>query len=94
MEAFATGTPVVAARIGAVAEVVTHGKTGMHFQPGDPNDLVDKVTWMLDHPAQRNRMRRAARAEVETKYTAARNHDLLMAIYERANGGGRPKTED
>ncbi len=81
IEAFAVGTPVVASNIGAIAELIDHERTGRLFQRGDPDDLMDQVVWMLTHPAQRNRMRKAVRAEYEEKYTAERNYALLMDIY-------------
>jgi glycosyltransferase involved in cell wall biosynthesis len=84
IEAFARGTPVIAARIGAIAEVVAHGRTGLHFRPGDPEDLAGQVEWALTHPSELAVMRREARTEFETKYTAKRNYELLMDIYERA----------
>ena len=57
-EAFAKGTPVVASRLGAMAEVVDHGRTGLHFEPGDALDLAVKVRGQMDNPAQLARMRR------------------------------------
>lgn len=83
-EAFATATPVIAADIGAVAELVEHGHTGLRFRPGDPEDLAAQVGWFLSHPEEHPRMRREARAEFEAKYTAERNHQMLMEIYESA----------
>jgi glycosyltransferase involved in cell wall biosynthesis len=44
-EAFACGVPVIASRIGVMAEIVQEGRTGLHFTPGDPEDLADKVRW-------------------------------------------------
>ncbi|MDQ2671259.1 MAG: glycosyltransferase family 4 protein [Actinomycetota bacterium] len=85
-EAFATGTPVIAADIGAVAELVEHGRTGLIFRPGDPEDLVAQVEWALSHPAELRIMRDEARAEFEAKYTAERNYRALMEIYEAALG--------
>ncbi len=82
IEAFAKGTPVVAANIGALAEIVESGRTGLHFRPGDPEALAAQVTWVLTHPTQVAQMRREARAEFEAKYTAERNYKMLMAIYE------------
>lgn len=82
IEAFAKGTPVVAANIGAVGEITDHGRTGLHFRPGDPQDLAAKVEWLLSHPEELARMRREARAEYEAKYTAERNYQMLMEIYE------------
>ena len=83
-EAFAAGTPVIAANIGAVAELVEHGRTGLKYRPGDPEDLVTQVEWALSHPAELRRMREEVRAEFEAKYTAERNYRTLMEIYEAA----------
>lgn len=84
IEAFAKGTPVIAADIGAVAELVDHGRTGLRFRPGDPEDLRAKVEWTLAHPGELAQMRREARVEFEAKYTAEQNYQILMSIYERA----------
>jgi glycosyltransferase involved in cell wall biosynthesis len=83
-EAFAAGTPVIAANIGAVAELVEHGRTGLKFRPGDPDDLVTQLEWALSHSAELRRMREEVRAEFEAKYTAERNYRALMEIYEAA----------
>jgi len=83
-ESYATGVPVVASNLGAMASLIDHGRTGLHFRPGDPEDLAAKVEWLLTHPAELTRMRKEARAEYEAKYTAERNYQLLMEIYERA----------
>ncbi len=81
VEAFARGTPVIASKIGAIAELVHHGRTGLHFHPGDSLDLAAQVEWALQHPEQLARMRRAARAEFEANYTASKNYEQLMKIY-------------
>jgi glycosyltransferase involved in cell wall biosynthesis len=81
MEAFATGTPVLAANIGAIAEITDNGRTGLHFRPGDPSDLAAKVDWLLSHPEKLAHMRKEARREYELKYTAERNYEILMGIY-------------
>ncbi|MCG6136145.1 MAG: glycosyltransferase family 4 protein [Nostoc sp. LLA-1] len=82
VEAFAKGTPVIAANIGAIAELVDSGRTGLHFAPGDPNDLAAKVQWAIANPTLIAQMRREARAEFEAKYTAQQNYSRIMAIYE------------
>ena len=84
VEAFAKGTPVVAARVGAIAELVDHGRTGFHFRPGDPKDLAAQMERALTHPRDLARMRREARDEFEAKYTAERNYNMLTRIYEAA----------
>ncbi len=81
VEAFATGTPVIASKIGAITEIVKSGHTGLHFTPSDPGDLACQVHWMLDHPEHQEEMRRNARATFEANYTATANYAQLMAIY-------------
>lgn len=84
LEALATGLPVVASRLGAMAEIVEHDRTGRHFRPGDPQDLAAQVEWLLDHPEARADMGRLARQTYLNQYTAERNGQLLEDIYRRA----------
>lgn len=96
VEAFAKGTPVIAAQIGAIAELVEHGRTGLQFRPGDPTDLAATVNALLSQPKQLAAMREAARAEFEQHYTAEQNYHRLMQIYDLAcdqANGRRQKTE-
>ena len=83
-EAFATGLPAMAPRLGAMAEIVEDGRTGLLFEPGAPDDLAAKVEWAWTHPKEMAEMGRNARREYELKYTAERNYELLMQIYRRA----------
>lgn len=84
IEALAKGTPLVVANIGALAELVIPEKNGLTFQPGNAEDLVAKVEWLLDRPQKLKQMRVFARADFEAKYTAADNYCRLLEIYERA----------
>jgi glycosyltransferase involved in cell wall biosynthesis len=84
MEAFAKGTPAIVSKLGAMAEIVDHGRTGLHFKPGDPEDLAGKVRSMLADPMRLTRMRLAARQTFDQHFTADANHKTLMAIYEQA----------
>jgi glycosyltransferase involved in cell wall biosynthesis len=84
IEAFGAGVPVIASRLGPMMELLEEGKTGLHFSPGDPNDLASKALWAWTHVKEMEVMGRAARAEYEAKYTAERNYQLLMEIYRRA----------
>ncbi len=85
IEAYSCGLPVIASRIGALAEIVQDGVTGLHFNPGDAADLAAKVEWAWNHPDAMAVMGRAARREYEAKYTAETNYQMLMRIYEQAS---------
>lgn len=81
-ETFACGKPVIASRIGAMAELVEDRKTGLLFEPGNPFDLAKKMKWMIEHKAECIEMGRNARKVFEEKYTAERNFEILTGIYE------------
>jgi glycosyltransferase involved in cell wall biosynthesis len=82
-EAYACGVPVIATCMGAMQELVVHGRTGLLFRPGDAEHLAESVEWAWSHPADLKRIGDECRAEFQFKYSAERNYELLMAIYER-----------
>lgn len=90
-EAFAAGLPVIASRLGAMAEIVTDGKTGLLFSPGRADQLFNAVQWAFAHPNQANAMRAAVRREFEEKYSAEVNYELLLAIYQSACTAPEPR---
>jgi glycosyltransferase involved in cell wall biosynthesis len=94
VESFAIGRPVVASRLGSLAELVDHGRTGVLFKPGDPQALADAIEWMFSHPMELEQMSQAAREEFEAKYTADRNYEQLVEIYQYALDTARsPRTD-
>jgi glycosyltransferase involved in cell wall biosynthesis len=80
-EAFACGIPVICSRLGSMQEIVADGETGLHFEAGNTNDLAEKVQWAWQHPEVMNEMGHRSRQEFERKYTAARNIEMLEAVY-------------
>jgi glycosyltransferase involved in cell wall biosynthesis len=84
IEAFACGTPVVASRLGAMASVISNGRTGLHFAALDAEDLARKTEWAWAHPEEILEMGRQARREYEAQYTATRNYTMLLEVYQRA----------
>jgi hypothetical protein len=80
-EAFLCGTPVVASRIGGMAESVRDGVDGLLFEAGDPDDLARVLARFLDQPGLAESLRanappvktieRNAR-EMEFRYRALR----------------------
>lgn len=81
VEAFACGLPVIASRIGALADIVRDGETGLLFKPGDPRDLADKLAWAQANPVRMAEMGRNARVQYEAEFSAEVNYRRLMEIY-------------
>jgi glycosyltransferase involved in cell wall biosynthesis len=86
IEAYAVGLPVVASNLGSLSSLVDSDRTGLHFRPGDADDLAAKVAWAIAHPQELAQMGREARAEFEAHYTAQANYRRLMEIYQLALG--------
>jgi glycosyltransferase involved in cell wall biosynthesis len=81
-EAYSYGVPVVASNLGAMAEIVEDGVTGLLFEAGNAADLKTKVDWMKSYPSERIRMGNNARRVFEEKYTPERNYEKLISIYQ------------
>lgn len=83
-EAFGVGLPVLASDLGNLLVMVREGDTGLHFRTGDAADLARVVQWAALHREEMAEMGRRARREFEARYTAERNYDMLMHVYELA----------
>lgn len=84
VEAYASGLPVIASRLGPMRELVDDGTTGLLFEPGNAVDLAEKMSWAKRHPQAMQEMGSNARSKYEALYTPARNYEQLMKIYEEA----------
>jgi len=82
IEAFACGVPVVASKLGAMAEIIDDRRTGVFFEPGGSTDLAEKIKWAFSHPEELQTMSRECRNEYLEKYTVEENFRQLMHIYE------------
>jgi glycosyltransferase involved in cell wall biosynthesis len=93
VEAFASGIPVVASRLGSLASMVTHKETGLLFEAGNAADLAAQVRWFLANRDAGRAMRAMARLDYEHNYTGGTNYELLMNIYQQAKDSrGRGRT--
>lgn len=91
VEAFACGLPVLASRLGAMAEIVRDGATGLLFEAGNAEDLTQKMAWAEANPAALREMGANARREYEAKYTPETNYRQLMTIYADAIAVAQPR---
>ena len=69
LEAMAAGAPVVAARTGGLAEIIGGTNAGMMFEPGNVEQLADRIADVLTHPEASVAMRVAARELLRDRYS-------------------------
>jgi glycosyltransferase involved in cell wall biosynthesis len=84
VEAFAYGIPVIASRLGAMAEIIKDKQTGLQFTPGSSKDLAAKVEWAWTHKKEMKDISKKARKDFENKYTSEKNYEQLIKIYKLA----------
>ena len=84
LEAQAQGTPVVAARVGGLPEVVADGETGHLIDGHDPSDYAAAIAALLHDDDARRRMGDAARRRAAT-FGWDRMVDRILSIYNRVS---------
>jgi glycosyltransferase involved in cell wall biosynthesis len=82
IEAFAAGIPVLAARIGAPAELVEDSRTGRLFEPSNAAALTAVVEMDRGQPGKLAEMGAAARQRFVERYTSDANYAAIRTIYE------------
>lgn len=86
VESLAMGLPVVASNLGAMAEIIDNGRTGLLFEPGNPDDLRKKVQMLLEDRQLCKQIGFAARKTYLEKYTSEKNYNILLDIYHSVTG--------
>jgi glycosyltransferase involved in cell wall biosynthesis len=90
-EAFSTGLPVAASRLGTMEEILEGEETGWFFPPWDPVKLAETVRAAWADPEGLRRKGAAGRVQYESRYCAEANYGMLMGIYAAAaaNAGAK-----
>ena len=87
MEAMASALPVVAANAVALPHLVHDGENGYLFEPGDVDELAEKITAVLTaSPEEYERMQRASLEGVEI-HDINRTLDTFVALYKGETPG-------
>lgn len=84
VEALSVGCPAIVTRIGSQAEIIRHGETGFHVQPGNLDEIRTAVRALAEQSALRQAISQSAREEYLEKYTPEINLRQLERIYEEA----------
>jgi glycosyltransferase involved in cell wall biosynthesis len=81
LEAMASGTPVIASRVGGLREIVEDGVTGYLVAPGDVGALRARVADVLGDAVAAARLGSSARERVVTELTWDRCAERCLAAY-------------
>ncbi|MBR0696599.1 glycosyltransferase family 4 protein [Bradyrhizobium lablabi] len=82
LEAMAHAKPIVASHIGGIPELVSHGKTGLLFEPKNAQQLSSQIKLLLSDSDLRRKFGREARRIAETEYSLERHGAALLSLYQ------------
>jgi len=88
IEAMASSMLVIASNTGGTPEIITHGKTGLLYEQGLPDDLADKILWAIAHPELSRDLALCGKIEFDKRFgiegTAGRVLDLYNSVIDKS----------
>jgi N-acetyl-alpha-D-glucosaminyl L-malate synthase BshA len=83
LETMSFGKPVVATRVGGVAEIVQDKQTGFLARLGDVKAMAAAVQRLASDPRRAARMGAAARERAEQEFSSQKSVEQYVALYRR-----------
>ena len=81
LESMAVGLPVIASKVGGVPDLITEGKTGMMFDPTDPESMKSVTAKMIGSPEFRAQIGQAAKNEALLRFHPKVVAEAHLEIY-------------
>ncbi|MBW1678996.1 MAG: glycosyltransferase family 4 protein [Deltaproteobacteria bacterium] len=82
LEAYALGKPVIGSNIGGIPEIVEDGITGFLFEPGNPEELAEKINHLIFHPRLIGKLGKNSRERVEREYSPETHYQKIINVYQ------------
>jgi glycosyltransferase involved in cell wall biosynthesis len=86
-EYMAAGTPIVAANLPTIREILQHEQNALLFEPDNPRDMADKISRVMSDAALADRLRDRAKADLAAYSWDARAKKII-AFARRLQGAG------
>lgn len=82
LESMQAGKPTIVSNIGGLKEIVQHKRTGLLITPGNPESIVEQVSYLLKSEIACERLGKRAREEVESLYSWDHIAKDTIVVYE------------
>lgn len=87
LESFQYSKPVIASNIGSLSELVVDGFNGYLFEPGNVQELAEKIK-KLDDDEIVQKYGANSRSRLENRFSPNRHYDALIKVYGAVTQGG------
>ncbi|WP_234571608.1 glycosyltransferase family 4 protein [Rhodohalobacter sp. 614A] len=84
IEAMSVGCPILTSKIGNPQDLVDHNENGLHFEPGNVDELYERIQFFEQNEKLRMKMGEKAREKYVKYFTPESNYRQLMDVYEIA----------
>ena len=81
IEAMAAGLPIIASNVGGIPEVVQDNENGFVINPGDINQMVSRINYLIENIETRIKMKKNNQIIVKKNYSLEHNIDIIKNIY-------------
>ena len=81
MEYMALAKPVVATDGGGTSEIVLNGGTGLLFKTKSPDDLAEKIEYLLNNPNEARLMGEAGRNRIKNEFSIDKMTSDFISLY-------------
>lgn len=82
LEGMAMGKPIVVSNSGGLPEMIEHGVTGLHCEPGDAASLAAQIRALIENPRLAKNIGDAARKTAVQRFSFQAHAAALQAIYD------------
>jgi glycosyltransferase involved in cell wall biosynthesis len=81
VESMAAGRPIVASRVGGLADVLANGETGLLVPPADPTALAEALIAVVESPELATRLGERARLIAEQEFSLDKMIEYTKEVY-------------
>jgi len=82
LEAMASGKPIIGTKVGGIPHHISDGWNGFLIDPGNEQQLADKIKYLIDNPEERKRMGANSRRYAEEEFDWSKVAERLLAVYQ------------
>lgn len=83
LEAMSYGLPVISTDVGSISSVIEDGENGFLLKPGDVEDIVSKIEYLLNNQSIRLSMQQENLNKISRKFNIYENLDELLELYKK-----------
>jgi len=81
LEAMATGKPVIGSAVGGIVDIIDDGKNGYLVKQKNPDDITDKINYLIKAPSVREALGIAGRKKIENQFSWDKVVERTIDVY-------------